>query len=192
MYISEIDIQNFRNFPPVQTIEGKQVGTIIEFVEGTNIIIGHNNAGKTNFLKAMQLVLDSKKYKNKLKIDDFSKDYTDFSKPPEINITLTFKEQKDEPEDDRVVIYDWFTNIGEFYEAKLTFSFFLPQGDEYKSYCEEIGKLKKEDGSYNTEKSWRFIKKYYLSKYVARVYGGKVEKKEVADYNMLEKFDFQF
>lgn len=191
MYISQIEIQNFRNFQPTKSIKGKPEGTIIEFVEGTNVIIGHNNAGKTNLIKALQLVLDSRRAKHQLTIDDFCKEYLDFSKPPEINITVTFKEQKDESEDDKVVVHDWFTNTGELYEAQLTFSFFLPQGDDYRNYCEEIDKFKK-DGKYDSEKAWRFIKKYYFSKYITKVYGGKAEKKENADHEMLEKFDFQF
>jgi AAA15 family ATPase/GTPase len=55
MYISEIEIQNFRNFPQFKDEQGRTKGTKISFVEGTNIIIGHNNAGKTNLLKALQL-----------------------------------------------------------------------------------------------------------------------------------------
>jgi putative ATP-dependent endonuclease of OLD family len=191
MFISKIEIDNYRNFKPAKEIASKKVGRIIEFVEGTNIIIGHNNAGKTNLIKAIQLVLDSRKAKNKLTIDDFCKEYSDFSKPPEINISLTFKEQKGESEDDKVVVHDWYTATGDLYEAQLTFSFFLPQGDDYKSYCDEIKELEK-DGKYDSGKAWGFIKKYYFSKYIAKVYGGRPEKKETADYEMLEKFDFQF
>ncbi|WP_420551985.1 ATP-dependent nuclease [Tenacibaculum aiptasiae] len=187
MYIEQIEIDNFRNFSPAK--EG--CGTVIKFSEGTNVIIGHNNAGKTNLLKALQLVFDSKKMRGKLTIDDFCKEYSDFSKPPEINITVTFKEQEDELADDKVVVYDWITKPNKTYEAQLTFSFFLPQGDDYKEYCEEVVKFQT-DGKFNTEKTWRFIKKYFFSKYVARVYGGMPNNKEIADYEMLEKFDFQF
>jgi len=187
MYIEQIEIDNFRNFPPAK--EG--CGTVIKFSEGTNVIIGHNNAGKTNLLKALQLVFDSKKAKGKLTIDDFCKEYSDFSKPPEINITVTIKEQKGETADDKVVVYDWITKPNDIYEAQLIFSFFLPQGDDYKEYCEEVVKFQTDD-KFDTEKTWRFIKKYYFSKYVTRVYGGIPKNKEIADYEMLEKFDFQF
>lgn len=183
MYISEIIIKNFRNFP--------EKGIVVEFVEGANVIIGHNNAGKTNLIKALQLIFDHRKAKGKLTVDDFNKEYTDFSKPPEINITVTFKEQKNEPADDKVVVYDWMTSPGETYEAKLTFSFFLPQGDDYNDYCKGIEKIKTET-DYDAKKAWYFIKKYFISKYISRVYGGKPENKDVADNEMLEKFDFQF
>lgn len=183
MYISEIEIQNFRNFPNLKTK--------IEFVEGTNVIIGHNNAGKTNLIKALQLVFDTRKAKGKLTVDDFNKEYSDFSKPPEINITVTLKEQKGEPADDKVVVYDWITSPSDKYEAKLTFSFFLPQGDDYNDYSKEINQFKIND-KFDSDKAWSFIKKYVFSKYVARIYGGNPDNKEAADNEMLEKFDFQF
>lgn len=183
MYISEIEIQNFRSF---SNSKAK-----IEFTEGTNVIIGHNNAGKTNLIKALQLIFDSRKSKSKLTVDDFNKEYTDFSMPPEINITVTLKEQISESKDDKVVVYDWITSPGDKYEAKLTFSFFLPQGDDYNDYTREIEQFKNEE-KYDSVKAWRFIKKYFFSKYIARIYGGIPENKETADNEMLNKFDFQF
>jgi len=187
MYIQQIEINNFRNFPPAIGSNA----TKITFTEGTNIIIGHNNAGKTNLLSALQLVFDSKKAKSKLTIDDFCKQYADFSKPPEINITVSIREQIDENIDDKVVIYDWITDLAKPYEAKITFSFFLPQGEDYNDYCTEIERFKNPEG-YDSEKCWRFIKKYFFAKYVARVYGGNPSNRETADSEMLEKFDFQF
>jgi len=77
------------------------------------------------------------------------------------------------------------------YEAQLTFSFFLPQGDDYKDYCEEVVKFRT-GGEFDSEKTWRFVKKYFFTKYVARIYGGNPKNKETADNEMLEKFDFQF
>src|SRR5579875_2344400 len=48
-YISRVKIKNFRNFKDVDvTLSHKQV------------IIGENNVGKTNFLRAIQLILDPK------------------------------------------------------------------------------------------------------------------------------------
>lgn len=43
MYISRIQIQNFRCFQDVE----------IEFSEGLNVIIGENNGGKTTIMKAL-------------------------------------------------------------------------------------------------------------------------------------------
>ena len=48
MYISHIKVKGFRNFKDSD----------IEFNDGLNVLIGHNNAGKTNLLKALQLVIE--------------------------------------------------------------------------------------------------------------------------------------
>jgi predicted ATP-dependent endonuclease of OLD family len=192
MYISKIEIDNYRNFKPATEIDGIRKGTTVEFVEGTNIIIGHNNAGKTNLLKAIQLVLDARRAKYKLSIDDFCKQYKDFDIPPEINISITLKGQEIEPDDHKVLVYDWITKLEIPYEAKLTFSFFLPQSDDYRTYQTEVCKFKHGNDTYDADKVWRFIKKYYLPKYVGRVYGGNVKNKETASNELLEKFEFQF
>ena len=42
MYIAKIAIENFRNFKKTE----------IEFNDGANVIIGPNNTGKTNLIKA--------------------------------------------------------------------------------------------------------------------------------------------
>jgi len=55
-------------------------------------------------------VLDFRKAKSKLSVDDFNNEYSDFSKPPEINVTFT--EQPKEPEDDKIVVYDWIKTMG--------------------------------------------------------------------------------
>src|SRR5690242_2000655 len=46
-YISRVQINNFRNFLDVDVSLGHK-----------QVIIGENNVGKTNFLRAIQLVLD--------------------------------------------------------------------------------------------------------------------------------------
>ena len=53
MFISAIKIENFRNFKHQE----------INFNEGVNVIIGHNNAGKTNLLTALSLVVNPDKNK---------------------------------------------------------------------------------------------------------------------------------
>ena len=49
MYISKINVEGFRNFK----------NSTINFNDGINVIIGHNNAGKTNLLKALSLIMDN-------------------------------------------------------------------------------------------------------------------------------------
>lgn len=47
MYISSVKIKNFRNFDNID----------IDFHEGVNVLIGHNNSGKSNLLRALSLIL---------------------------------------------------------------------------------------------------------------------------------------
>ena len=47
LYISRVKIKNFRNFKDIDVSLGHKA-----------VIIGENNVGKTNFLRALQLILD--------------------------------------------------------------------------------------------------------------------------------------
>ncbi|NLM19769.1 MAG: AAA family ATPase [Clostridiaceae bacterium] len=55
MYISNIEIENFRGF---------SVRKVIELNEKLNIFIGHNNSGKTTIIKALQILFDTSYSKN--------------------------------------------------------------------------------------------------------------------------------
>ena len=179
MYISRIEIENFRNFS----------NATIDFNFGLNIIIGHNNSGKTNLLKALQLVFD-RNLREKPTIDDFNKEYVAFNIPPEIKITATITEQNDLV-DDKNVVYDWLVKDSPEYDAQLTYLFFLPAKhlDEYKK---EIVELKDKDEKYDQDRCFKLIEKKFLKKYVSRIFGGDPKKEEVADPDNLNRFDFQF
>ena len=181
MYISKISISNFRNFK----------NNIIEFNPGLNVIIGPNNAGKTNLIKALQFIFDRENRK-KPTIDDFSKIYSDFSKPPKINITAIISEENDmEMEDDKNVIYDWLVKETPKYEAQLTYIFYLPS-KHMEDYKIRINELKDDEGNYKQEKCFRMIDKIFLKKYVFQIYGGDPKREEKATPENLDKFDFQF
>jgi predicted ATP-dependent endonuclease of OLD family len=127
MYISKIKISNFRNF----------TNAVVEFTPGLNVIIGHNNAGKTNLIKALQFVFD-REFRGKPTIDDFNKEYKDFSKPPRIDIEITISEHNDN-ENDKIVVYDWLINESPQYEAQLTYTFYLPSKhwEQYKTEVDQ-------------------------------------------------------
>jgi len=183
MYISKILISNFRNFK----------NNVIEFNPGLNVIIGPNNAGKTNLIKALQLIFDRENRK-KPTIDDFSKISNDFSKPPKIEITATISESKKndmEMEDDKNVIYDWLVKETPKYEAQLTYIFYLPS-KHMEDYRIRINELKDNEGNYKQEKCFRMIDKVFLKKYVSQIYGGDPKREEKATSENLDKFDFQF
>ncbi|MEN3189309.1 MAG: AAA family ATPase [Atribacterota bacterium] len=84
MYISKIQISNFRGFKdPV----------IVEFHEGINIIIGANNSGKYNLIKALSLIFSDKN--KRLTTDDFNKQITIQElrdRTPKVQISAFFKE----------------------------------------------------------------------------------------------------
>ncbi|MEJ5092362.1 AAA family ATPase [Sphingobacterium faecium] len=179
MYISKIIIEGFRNFPK----------NVIEFNDGVNVIIGHNNAGKTSLLKSLALIIDQNTSK-KLEIDDFSKNVTlqDLqSKPPEVTITMMVDQSVDEDltNDDLVTVSDWLIKLEAPYQAQLTYKFFLP----YEKHVDYITTI----SSCTTKNEvWLIVKHDFLRFYTSKIYGGDPTYKTIADSSALQKFDFQF
>lgn len=178
MYLSKVKIKNYRNFND----------TTVLFNSGLNVIIGHNNSGKTNLIKALKLVFD-RANTEKPSIDDFCKDIEDFSTPPNIQISV-FIEEHDDIEDDKNVVYDWLIEDSPNYKAQLTYEFILPSKhhDEYENAIEEF----KDGDDYNKELCLQLIKRKFLPKYVSRILGGDPVKQEKAATENLDRFDFQF
>ena len=138
MYISNILISGFRSFKNHE----------VEFIDGVNVIIGHNNSGKTNLLKALALVIDHKG-KMRLGIDDFYKGYSLQelqAKPPEVKIAVTLKQSANEDthSEDLALVGDWLTSLGSPYEAKLTYSWSLP-GKYHEAFVNEASTLSGSD-----------------------------------------------
>ncbi len=181
MYISKIKIKHFRNF----------LDTTIEFNDGVNVIIGHNNSGKTNLLKALGLIFNTNAQR-RLTVDDFNKEISDFTEPPQITVSATLKQsekEENEKPDDKRMVSTWILNLESPYEAKLTYSFFLPE-IEIDNYKKEIEKIS--GRNVTTDDYWRLIKKKFIRKYVARIYGGILERNDRAELDLLDKFDFQY
>ncbi len=183
MYISKIEINNFRNFKSQSIL----------FNEGVNVIIGHNNAGKTNLLKALSLVLDANGSK-RLEMDDFSKTI-EFDQlkaaPPKISISLTISKGSHSEPDDLVTVGNWLTKLDPSYEALLTYEFFLPE-KELLGYLHSINSIPETDPHKAREKAWKIIKHDYIRLFVTRLWGGEPANQAVADHESLQKFDFQF
>src|SRR5699024_1002419 len=113
MFISKVEFKNFRNFK-----ESK-----INFNDGVNVIIGHNNAGKTNILKALSLIFDSKGRK-RLCIDDFSKQLSIkelLEQPPKVSIAVTIKKGEWQEDGDLSTVGDWLIDLESDYKALLTY-----------------------------------------------------------------------
>ncbi len=187
MYISKIKIKNFRNFKENE----------IEFNDGINVIIGHNNAGKSNLIRALGLVLNPKS-KMRLTISDFNKHVSwDALRQhsPKVSITVTISKGKTSNNDDLVTVSEWLTSLTEDYEAKLTYEFFLPEKYEQK-YLEEIESLvqSNEQGVPKEliSKALKTIDNDFLRFYTYKIWGGEVANQNQADGELLQKFDFQF
>lgn len=182
MRIEKVEIHNYRSF---------EEGTTVKFKEGVNVIIGHNNSGKSNLLKALGLVLNQGGVK-RLEIDDFNKNISIEKlkdEPPFVQISVSFIESKNEEEysDDLVTVSTFLTKIETPYEAKLTYRFYLPKKDE-EEYKKTLSLL----SSDNINDYWLIIKHQFLKKYVSKIYGGNPEYKNIADSDALRKIDFQF
>src|SRR5665648_316025 len=182
MYISKIEIENFRNFKCKD----------ITFNEGVNVIIGHNNAGKTNLIKALSLVIDCQSSK-RLEVDDFNK-HTSLAElklnPPKISIAVTINKGKFEEPDDLVTIANWLTKLDSDYEALLTYEFFLPEKERPK-YDDAIAEITDDDPK-ALDKIWKFLKQDFIRLYTYKIWGGNISNQSVADGDSLQKFDFQF
>ena len=182
MYISELTLTNFRGF---------KNPTKILFTEGTNVIIGHNNSGKTTVIKGLELLFDSEKNK-RLCIHDFNKNLSiDEIKtnPPMITITAKLVESENEEDysDDLVTVSTWLTKIEKPYEALITYEFFLPE-KERDDYTKIIEKTESQD----INDYWYEIEYNFLQKYTYKLYVGNPEYKNVIEAETLKRFDFQF
>ncbi len=179
MYISKIQIKGFRNFQDKEVI----------FNDGVNVVIGHNNSGKSNLIKALSLVIDYQGSK-RLEIDDFNKHITleDLkTSPPKINITLFISQSSTEDlnSDDLVTVGNWLTKLEPPYEALLTYEFFLPEKEnrKYEKALEQITDIKK---------AWQIVQHNFVRLYTYKIFGGNPTLQNTAESESLQKFDFQF
>ncbi|MGR5910481.1 ATP-dependent nuclease [Bacillus pacificus] len=161
MYISNINITNYKNFRT----------NSIDFNNGINVILGHNNAGKSNLLRALALIFNSNSKKH-LSIDDFNKnipieELKEY--PPSIKITATLKQDdcEDLMSDDLVTVSNWLTRLEEPYEAKLQYEFYLPTKfhEKYQSVINEAE---------NIFEVWQVIQDEFLRLYTYKIWGWRI------------------
>ena len=179
MYISKIRIKNFRNFKDNEIL----------FNDGINVIIGHNNSGKSNLLKALSLVIDTQTSK-RLDVHDFNKNISidELKKvSPKVSISVYISESDNENlySDDLVTVSNSLTKLESPYEALLTYEFYLPENEEQK-YVKAVSTAE------NTNEAWKIIQQDFLRLYISKIFGGDPELKQQADNESLQKFDFQF
>ncbi|UOQ49029.1 AAA family ATPase [Gracilibacillus caseinilyticus] len=178
MYISNVTIKNFRSFDY----------TSIDFHEGINVLIGHNNSGKSNLLRALAIIFDNS-VRKQLSVDDFNNSLTieELKASPKIviSVSLTQSNNEDLMGDELVTVSNWLTKLQEPYEAKIQYEFFLPIGEEEK-YVAAV----KNASSRN--EIWDIIKNQFIRLYINKTWVGNPENQISVDNDSLSKFDFQF
>ena len=178
MYIKEINILNFRSFKEA----------VIPFHEGVNIIIGHNNTGKSNLLRAMWLVLG---YSNghRLGTSDlfYETDVAELQRQsPRIQITLVLRRSADENLDsaDMALFANMMTDPALSEEAELRYEFKLDDSQE-ENYKADVA------NAITAKEIWKIIEQDYIRLYKSSRSGGN----QAAGININEtlgKIDFQF
>ena len=177
MYIKRIQINNFRNFKE----------KTVYFIDGVNAILGHNNAGKSNLMDAMGLIMNNDARK-RLCIDDFNKTLTlneMKENPPEIKVSIFFHESKVENSVDLDIVATWLIKLDSPYIAQLTYKYFLPE--KYKEkYLKMISEAE------TIEEAQYIIDTEFIRLYTYKIYGGNPDLMISADSEQLQKFSFQY
>lgn len=178
MYIKEIKISNFRNFKEAS----------VPFHEGVNVIIGHNNTGKSNLLRAIGLVLGYSDGRRLGTSDLFYE--TDVAalqqQSPRIQIILVLHRSDSEDLDsaEMGLFSDMMTDLALSEEAELRYEFKLDDTQE-ENYRTDVA------NATTAREIWKIIDHDYIRFYRSYRYGGS----QVAGVNVsntLGQIDFQF
>lgn len=178
MYIKEIKISNFRNFQEAS----------VPFHEGVNVILGHNNTGKSNLLRAIGLVLGFSDG-HRLGTSDIFYDTNVVTlklHSPRIQITLVLHRSEGEDLDsaEMGLFSGMMTDPTLSEEAELRYEFKLAdtQEDNYKADVAEATTAKE---------IWKIIDHDYIRFYRSSRSGGN-QAAGISVNDALGQIDFQF
>lgn len=177
MYISNVIIKGFRNYK----------NAIIPLHDGVNIIIGPNNTGKSNLLKAIALVF---KEERRIDVDDLFCEI-DVEKlkqhSPMACISLILKQSVDESDTSEMVglLGDCLIKLPSPYEAQLNFQFSLSddQEDAYKKDVENMTEHKE---------IWDLIHRDYARFYETYRWGGSGYASKESLNSIFDRCDLHF
>lgn len=179
MYIKNIKIKGFRNFEE----------NVVDFHEGINVLIGHNNAGKSNLFRAMQLVLEPHCRSRRLQTSDFCRKVElDALKAhsPKIEISVILaKSMSDEQNDDLPMVANWLVKMGAGYEAQLAYIFALQESVE-QEYLDAV------KNAVSQQEIWNIIDRKYIRYYVYSLLAGDLNHPVKPESENIDKIDFQF
>ena len=177
MYISKIIITGFRCFK----------NTTINLHDGVNIVIGSNNSGKSNLIKAIALVLNVQHY---VDIDDLFKE-SDITllkeESPRINITLLITQSKNESDisEEAGLLGNYMNQLPSPYEAQLNFLYSL-SADQEENYLADVR------GIDNQHDIWTILKRHYSRFYELYRWGGNGPASKGKMNDLFDRCDFQF
>jgi predicted ATP-dependent endonuclease of OLD family len=178
MYIKKIKISNFRNFQEAS----------VPFHEGVNVILGHNNSGKSNLLRAIGLVLGFSDG-HRLGTSDIFYDTNVATlklQSPRIQITLVLHRSEGEDLDsaEMGLFSSMMTDPTLSEEAELRYEFKLAdtQEDNYKADVAEATTAKE---------IWKIIDHDYIRFYRSSRSGGN-QAAGISVNDALGQIDFQF
>ena len=178
MYIKEIKISNFRSFQEAS----------VPFHEGVNVILGHNNTGKSNLLRAIGLVLGFSDGHRLGTSDIFYDTNVETLKlqSPRIQITLVLHRSEGEDLDsaEMGLFSGMMTDPTLSEEAELRYEFKLAdtQEDNYKADVAEATTVKE---------IWKIIDHDYIRFYRSSRSGGN-QAAGISVNDALGQIDFQF
>ena len=178
MYVKEIKISNFRNFKDAS----------VPFHEGVNVIIGHNNTGKSNLLRAIGLVLG---YSDGHRLGTSDLFYeTDVAtlqqRSPRVEITLVLHRNEGEDLDspEMALFSSMMTDPTLSEEAELRYEFKLADAQE-DSYKADVA------GATTAKEIWKIIEHDYIRLYKSYRSGGN-QAAVISVNDTLGQIDFQF
>ena len=153
-----------------------------------NVIIGHNNGGKSTIIDALRLVLEYGSPKKLCAWDFCQREELQSLKenPPSVKISVFIKEQKDEGMSDDIALFtNYAIQTSPLLESCLTYVFSLPhsEAEQYKKDVAEIGE------KYTL---FKIIEDKYIRKYSHAIYGGPVSRQNQVLGEDLKKIDFEF
>ncbi|MEJ7488362.1 AAA family ATPase [Staphylococcus pettenkoferi] len=140
MYISQLDIVNFRNFK----------NSTLKFKKGVNTIIGENSSGKTNILYALRLLLDDNLPLNATKLleTDFNTSIQEDWKGHWIIIKVTFSELNNDIKDNFLTHY---TQNIESEDNTGSFAYYFKPNDNVRKQMHKYSQQINQDVKDNSE-----------------------------------------
>lgn len=177
MYISKVIIKGFRNYKDA----------IIPLHDGVNIIIGANNTGKSNLLKAIALTLNEER---RIDVDDLFCEI-DVEKlkqhSPIASISLIINQSADESDSSDLVglLGECMTSLPTPYEAQLNFQFSLSD-DQEEAYKKDVENLTEH------KDIWNLIHRDYARFYEVCRWGGSKRALKESLNSIFDRCDLHF